>query len=111
MSEAEKYFNQLSEEIPGIKPGKMFGALCLKTPNGKSAAMMWKDSVVVKTDEKQRDEMLGLKGASLFEPMAGKPMKDWVQVPFEHKKKWKQYILQSIEQVKDIPAKKKKTKK
>ena len=27
---------------------------------------------------------LGLKGAHLFEPMAGRPMKAWVQVPPEH---------------------------
>ena len=27
---------------------------------------------------------LSLKGAHLFEPMAGRPMKAWVQVPPEH---------------------------
>jgi hypothetical protein len=41
MSKAEQFFIELTYEIPDAKPGKMFGALCMKMPNGKAAAMFW----------------------------------------------------------------------
>jgi hypothetical protein len=37
MTKAEEFFIRLTSEIPNVKEGKMFGALCMKTPNGKSA--------------------------------------------------------------------------
>lgn len=51
MNEAEKLFHKLGEEIADVKPGKMFGAACLKTPNGKSGAMFWKDGIIVKLQD------------------------------------------------------------
>jgi hypothetical protein len=33
MTEAELFFTELLKEIPKVKPGKMFGSLCMKTPN------------------------------------------------------------------------------
>ncbi len=51
----------------------------MKTTNGKSAAMFWKDNIVVKLSEGPFKEALSLEGAKLFEPMEGKPMKEWVQ--------------------------------
>ena len=32
--------------------------------------------------------VLALEGAHLFEPMAGRPMKAWVQVPPTHETQW-----------------------
>jgi hypothetical protein len=48
MTKAESFFMELIEQVPDAKPGKMFGALCMKMPNGKSGAMFWKDNIVVK---------------------------------------------------------------
>src|SRR5207253_506889 len=104
-------FTELTQEVPDVKPGKMFGALCMKTPNGKSAAMFWKDNIVVKLDEDNLQEALSLEGTKLFEPMEGKPMKEWVQIPFHHKDKWKRFALISAEGVRKlkpkVPVKKK----
>jgi hypothetical protein len=111
MTDAEKFFNQLTEEIPDVKPGKMFGALCMKTPAGKSAVMFWKDNLVVKLNGDQLQEALSLNGTQLFEPMEAKPMKEWVQIPYEHKDKWKKFALISADSVlklKPKPPKKKK---
>jgi hypothetical protein len=111
MTNAEIFFSELINEIPNAKPGKMFGALCIKMPNGKSAAMFRKDNIVVKLPEEILQEAIGLKGARLFEPMEGRPMKEWVQVPFDHKSKWKTYAeisARSVEAVKKKAVKKKK---
>lgn len=105
MTKAEELFNELTWQIPGVQPGKMFGALCMKTTNGKSAAMFWKDHVVVKLKDDDLQEALSLSGAKLFEPMEGKPMKEWVQIPFAEKDKWKKFALISVESVRKLKAK------
>jgi hypothetical protein len=112
MTKAEEFFIQLTSEIPEVKSGKMFGALCMKTSNGKSAAMVWKDNIVVKLSKGLLEEALNLEGAQLFEPMEGKPMKEWVQIPFLHKYQWKKYATLSVASVLELkekaPVKKKK---
>jgi hypothetical protein len=105
MTNAEEFFKELTGQIESVKPGKMFGALCMKTPNGKSAAMIWKDQLVVKLKGNFLDEALSLTGAKIFEPMEGRQMKEWVQIPFMHKDRWKEYTLLSIKSVKDLPKK------
>jgi len=104
-TEAEIFFNELTKEVPGVIPGKMFGALCMKTQNGKSAAMFWKDNIVVKLQGNEMKEAMRLKDAKLFEPMEGRPMKEWVQIPFAHKGKWRKFALISLESVKALPSK------
>jgi hypothetical protein len=72
--QAEEYFNKLVSEIPDGTHGKMFGALCMKLPNGKAAAMFKNDRLVVKLPEKLHNETLALKGCKLFDPSGGRPM-------------------------------------
>jgi hypothetical protein len=105
MTKAESFFNDLAQQIPDVKPGKMFGALCLKTPNGKSAAMFWKDHIVVKLRGDILREALSLEGTQLFEPMEGKPMKEWVQIPFTYKDKWEKFALISADNVRTLEGK------
>lgn len=105
MTNAELFFNELTVQIENVKPGKMFGSLCMKTPNGKSAAMIWKDHLVVKLNGAYLNEALNLGGAKIFEPMEGRPMKEWVQIPFIHKDRWKEYIHLSVKSVIDLPKK------
>ncbi|MFI5222006.1 MAG: hypothetical protein ACHQK8_06760 [Bacteroidia bacterium] len=102
MSAAIELFNKICKEIPDVKDGKMFGAACIKTPNGKAGAMFWKDCIVVKLDGENFKEALSLDGSKLFEPMEGRPMKEWVQIPFSHKSKWKKFAVASVEGVKKL---------
>jgi len=99
MTIAEEFFNDITKEITNVKPGKMFGALCIKTPNGKSAAMLWKDHIVVKLQGDSLKEAMNLDGVKQFEPMVGRPMKEWVQIPFIYKDLWKKFTLTSTESV------------
>jgi hypothetical protein len=105
MTKGEIFFNELTKEIPDIKPGKMFGALCMKTPNGKSAAMFWKDNIVVKLHGDTLNEAMSLDGSKLFEPMVGRPMKEWIQIPFAYKDQWKKFAMASVVLVKTVKKK------
>ena len=89
MTKAEKLFHDIAKEIPKATEGKMFGALTIKATNGKSAAMFWKDEIVVKLEAKDVKKAITLKGAQHFDPMGGRPMKEWIQIPFAHSKEWK----------------------
>lgn len=99
MTAAETFFTELIKEIPDVKPGKMFGSLCLKTPNGKAGAMLWHDNIVVKLNGATFKEALSLSGSKVFEPMEGRPMKEWVQISFTHKDQWKKFALISASSV------------
>lgn len=87
MSKAEDPFIKMSQKTPGITPGKMFGALCMKLANGKSAAMFWKDNIVVKLNSENFKKALNLAGTQHFEPMEGRSMKEWIQIPYIYKDK------------------------
>lgn len=111
MTKAEELFSEIAKTIPDVKEGKMFGALCMKTPNGKSAAMFWKDNIVVKLQDDQMKSALALEGSKIFEPMEGRPMNGWVQIPYKHKDKWKTFAIISAEKVKLLPKKESRKKK
>jgi hypothetical protein len=102
MAEAESYFLQLCSELKDGKAGKMFGLPCIKAANGKAAAMLWKDNLVVKLQGDMLNEALSLDGSKPFEPMEGRPMKEWVAIPVEYKREWKRFALSSLESVKKL---------
>ena len=107
MTKSEEIYHKIAGEIPGTQEGKMFGALCIKAPNGKSGVMFWKDDMIFKLDGSDLKDALSLKGAKLFDPMGGRPMNGWVQVPNIHSGKWKKYAVIAMEVVKRIEVVKK----
>jgi hypothetical protein len=46
MTNAETIFHQIVEKLPNATKSKMFGALCIKAPNGKSSTIFWKNDMV-----------------------------------------------------------------
>jgi hypothetical protein len=111
MTKAEELFIELTAQTPGAKPGRMFSALCMKMPNGKSGAMFWREHLVVKLQGELMEEALSLDGAKTFEPMEGRTMNGWIQVPYHYKTKWKKFAQASAAAVslleKNPPKKKK----
>ncbi|MDX2189410.1 MAG: hypothetical protein SFY32_06085 [Bacteroidota bacterium] len=105
MTEPEKYYQAIVQQIEGVKESKMFGAKCIKTPNGKAAAMYWKDGIVVKLTKKDENEILAMDGINIFTPMEKRPMNGWVQVPYSNKELWNDLIKKAVEYVKDLPSK------
>jgi hypothetical protein len=74
MTKAEELFHTIASGIPNAKESKMFGALCIKAPNGKAGVMFWKEDMIFKLEENDLKKALGLKGAKIFTPMENRPM-------------------------------------
>ncbi len=66
----------------------MFGMPVFKA-NGKAAGGLWQHSMVFKlTDPATTERALAIAGATLFDPMGNRPLKEWVVVPPEHAERW-----------------------
>jgi TfoX/Sxy family transcriptional regulator of competence genes len=80
---AEEKYNQIAEHLKvteNVSKGSMFGAKCIKI-NRKVFAMFFKDEMVFKLPQENREQVLAIEGAHHFEPMPGRQMKDWISVP------------------------------
>ena len=102
MTKSEKQFHNIAAELPNAKEGKMFGALCIKAANGKAGVMFWKDDIIFKLEGDELKNALSLKGAKLFDPMGNRPMVGWVQLSYDHSKKWKELAKKSMDYVKSL---------
>ncbi len=99
MSEAEKLYTKIGQALEGVELGKMFGKLCLKF-EGKAFAAFFKEEMVFKLKGVDHEEALKLKGAQLFDPSGkGRPMKEWVQVPFVYRAEWKELAEKAMKYV------------
>jgi len=75
--------DQLSSERDVVK-ASMFGMPGIKRRGGKAFCGLYGDDMIFKLQGEDHARALSLEGAHLFEPMAGRAMKAWVQVPPEH---------------------------
>jgi hypothetical protein len=75
--------DELSSERDVVKVS-MFGMPGIKRRGGKAFCGMYGEDMLFKLTGEDHARALSLEGAHLFEPMAGLPMKAWVQVPPEH---------------------------
>ncbi|MBI1276748.1 MAG: hypothetical protein GC179_01335 [Anaerolineaceae bacterium] len=73
----ERILDQMLADHPIAKAGKMFGYHGYKV-NGKLAAGLYDDGIVLKVGPKRAGELIGKDGFQRFEPMAGRVWKDWV---------------------------------
>ena len=79
--------DELSSERDVVK-ASMFGMPGIKRRGGKAFCGLYGDDMIFKLAGQDHARALGLAGAHLFEPMAGRPMKAWVQVPPEHESQY-----------------------
>jgi hypothetical protein len=85
-------------ELPDVQLTKMMGMPSIKRA-GKLVAGFSNDegAMVFKlTDPAQREAALGFEGAHLFEPMAGRQMKEWVVVPAASADRWSDLADQAV---------------
>lgn len=75
-------------QMRDVAPGHMFGMPSAKIGDGKMFMGMYGDDAVFKLDPGSRAEALALDGAQLFDPAGGRPMKEWVRVPFAQSAEW-----------------------
>jgi hypothetical protein len=88
----QEVFQQITKALGpiGVVSGQMFGMPVWKC-NGKAIGGPWQDDMVFKLNGEALEEALKLPGAKLFDPMGGRPMKQWVQLGPEHQEKWQQF--------------------
>src|SRR5438094_7635827 len=73
--------------------GKMFGMPALLR-GGKGIGGLHEETMVFKLSGEAHSRALALRGAGLFDPSGrGRPMKQWVQVPLEHRDSWYEFGL------------------
>ncbi len=83
MIDSMEFFDHVAKLLvlrPGVSRSKMFGMPSVKV-NGKAFIGLSGDNMVFKLAEKERRAALELAGAHFFEPMPGRAMKEWVEVP------------------------------
>ena len=73
-------FDNALPASPAVTRRPMFGNASAFA-NGNMFAGTFQDSIIVRLSERDRGALLKLKGAAQFEPMAGRPMKEYVVVP------------------------------
>jgi len=78
--QALKAFEALVEAAPGATVKPMFGNFGAFA-NGQMFAGVFGDSVFVRLGVEDRAAALKLPGAKLFEPMKGRPMREYVELP------------------------------
>jgi len=77
---SKEFFRSILPDDPGITIRPMFGNISA-LDNGNMFAGLFGNDLFVRLSEESRRELLDKKGASLLEPMKGKPMKEYVVIP------------------------------
>jgi TfoX/Sxy family transcriptional regulator of competence genes len=68
--------------------------------NGNMFMGLFQDDMILRLPEVQREEFLKKDGAKIFEPMAGRPMREYVAVPprlLADKRELVSWVLKSLE--------------
>jgi len=73
-------FDTLLVSLPGAERRKMFGYPCAFA-NGQMFSGLHQETMILRLPDGERQEFLRLDGASPFEPLPGRPMREYVVVP------------------------------
>lgn len=99
MAKELNHFEDCGTAIINAESGKMFGHPVYKL-NKKAFVCYFHGDMVFKLDPETKEAALKLKGSQLFDPSGKKrPMKEWVQLPYTHKKKWPDLSIAASEYV------------
>lgn len=95
----EQHFESIGQSITDSIQGQLFGKPCFKM--GKKAYVcFFEECMVFKLTGEQHITALSLPGAQLFDPsQKGRPMKEWVQLPFTTQEEWKHYASEAAKYV------------
>ncbi len=106
--DSKEFFRSILPDNPRIMIRPMFGNMSAFV-NGNMFAGLFGNDLFVRLSEESRKELLEQKGASLLEPMKGKPMKEYVVIP----KAWRNqretvriWVIRSLDWTSKQPPKK-----
>jgi TfoX/Sxy family transcriptional regulator of competence genes len=92
---------------PPAVPRKMFGYPA-GFINGNLFMSLFQDDMILRLPESQRQEMLKKEGAKSFEPMPGRPMREYVAVPpdlLADSRELGSWVLRSLEYASSLKPK------
>jgi TfoX/Sxy family transcriptional regulator of competence genes len=108
--ENELFFEEILKEHPDAEKRRMFGYPCAFT-HGNMFFGLFQESVFLRLSETDRVEIIQRGEAALFEPMPGRPMKEYVAlspVAVSDEEKFKNWFLKSHIYAASLPEKVKK---
>ena len=107
--ESKKFFQSVLPKDSTITVRPMFGNMSAFV-NGNMFTGLYGEDLFVRLSDKDSMDLLKNKGASLFEPMKGRPMKGYFFIP----RSWRQqpdqvraWVSKSLDWTAKMPAKKK----
>ncbi len=105
-------FAKAIDGLPGIEPRKMFGYPCAFV-NGQMFMGVFADRLMLRLSDADRAKFLKLPGAKPFEPMPGRVMKEYVEVPraVTGSAELRKWLKKSLAYAQSLPPKAKKSKK
>jgi hypothetical protein len=99
MTKEEEFYISIGKNIKDAKQSQMFGKPCFKI-GGKAFTCFFQNEMVFKLTEESHSDALSLDGSQLFDPSGkNRPMKEWVQVPFDYSHSWTEYAKSAMEYV------------
>ena len=100
MTKEETLYTSIGQKIKDAEQSQMFGKPCFKIKS-KAFICFFQNEMVFKLTGDVHQEALSLKGSQLFDPSGKKrPMKEWVQVPYNYKDKWDKFAKSAVKYVK-----------
>jgi len=102
MNQQETLYISIGQSIPDTLQSQMFGKPCFKI-GGKAFICFFQDEMVFKLLGDAHQEAIALSGSKLFDPSGkNRPMKEWVQVSYEHHDKWETLALAALAYVHNL---------
>jgi hypothetical protein len=101
--DAQKKYEEIAASLAegGAVMSQMFGMPTLKV-GGKAFAGIRNGEMVFKLTGEAHARALAMKGAHLFDPMDGRPMKEWVVVPATGAKEWQALAKDALDYVSSV---------
>lgn len=97
---ASETYEQVGQSIDQAVSSQMFGKPCFKI-EGKAFACFFQEAMVFKLTGTLREQAIKMEGAQLFDPSGkGRPMKEWIQVPYAHQAIWPELAAAAAQYVK-----------
>ncbi|HEX3081729.1 MAG TPA: TfoX/Sxy family protein [Candidatus Saccharimonadia bacterium] len=104
------WFRDLCESYPQLVVRPMFGHLAaFGADNGQMTAGVYGTEVNLRLSEADRAELMATYDAKLFEPLPGRPMREYVVVPEEvqaDEKLLEHWLQRAIDYTSGLPPKK-----
>ena len=99
MTKEEELYISIGQSLENAVQSQMFGKPCFKI-NKKAFACFFQNEMVFKLTGECHGDALSLDGSQLFDPSGKKrPMKEWVQVPYDYHNEWKRFAEEALKYV------------